>query len=139
MKVTEQIDALRALAVNPIQYLVVPRFIALVFMLPVVTVMADLTGTGGGYLVASIAGVSGGSFLSSIRRLVSMYDVNTGLMKTFVFGAIIALVSCYQGLQTRGGAAGVGRSTTASVVISIVLIYVADFILVRFLFPGTSF
>lgn len=138
MKVTEQIDALRSLAVNPVQYLVVPRFIALVFMLPMVTMLANLAGTGGGYLVASAAGVSGGSFLASIRQFVSMYDINTGLLKTLIFGAIIALVSCYQGLKTHGGAAGVGRATTASVVNSIVLIYVADFLLVRFLFPSSG-
>jgi phospholipid/cholesterol/gamma-HCH transport system permease protein len=136
MKVTEQIDALRAMAVNPVQYLVVPRFIALVFMLPVVTMLADLTGTGGGFLVASASGVSYGSFTRSVQRMVSSYDINTGLLKTLVFGAIIALVSCQQGLKTRGGAAGVGRATTQSVVLSIVLIYVADFILVRFLFAG---
>jgi phospholipid/cholesterol/gamma-HCH transport system permease protein len=136
MKVTEQIDALRSMAVDPIQYLVVPRFIALVTMLPVVTMLANLTGTAGGFLVAAASGVSYGSFISSVRRMVSPYDLSTGLLKTLVFGAIIALVSCRQGLNTRGGAAGVGRATTQTVVLSIVLIYVADFFLVRFLFPG---
>ncbi|MBW3624700.1 MAG: ABC transporter permease [Armatimonadetes bacterium] len=139
MKVSEQIDALRALAVDPVHYLVVPRFIALVLMLPAITMLANVTGTAGGYLVAASAGVSGGSFLSSIRHLVSMSDINSGLFKTLIFGAIIALVSCYQGLNTRGGAVGVGRATTASVVISIVFIYVADFLLVRFFFPGNNF
>lgn len=136
MKVTEQIDALRAMAVSPVQYLVIPRYIALVIMLPVITMLASVTGTAGGYAVASVVGVSGGSFLNSIRQLVAPYDINSGLLKTVVFGAIIALVSCRQGLRTRGGAAGVGRATTDAVVLSIVMIYIADFLLVQFLFSG---
>ncbi len=138
MKVTEQVDALRALAVSPIEYLVVPRFIALIVMLPMITVLADVAGTAGGYFVASSVGVSSGSFLASIQQIVTLYDIWTGMMKTFVFGAIIALVSCRQGLNTSKGAAGVGRATTSAVVISIVLIYMADFFLVRFLFTSAT-
>jgi phospholipid/cholesterol/gamma-HCH transport system permease protein len=136
MKVTEQIDALRSMAVNPVEYLVVPRFIALVVMLPFITMLANITGTAGGYLVAAGAGVSGGSFLDSIRHWLALYDITSGLLKTMVFGAIIALVSCRQGLNTSGGAAGVGRATTGAVVLSIVLVYAADFIMVRFIFTG---
>jgi phospholipid/cholesterol/gamma-HCH transport system permease protein len=134
MKITEQIDALRALAVSPEQYLVVPRFLASVAMLPVVTMLANVVGTAGGYLVASVQGVSGRLFLSSISRYLTGYDINTGLLKTLVFGAIIALVSCHQGLKATGGAAGVGRATTNAVVLSVVFVYMADFLLVQFLF-----
>ncbi|HEY3280804.1 MAG TPA: ABC transporter permease [Armatimonadota bacterium] len=138
MVVTEQIDAMRALAVNPIQYLVVPRLVSLVLMLPVITMLAIIVGVFGGYLVAAPAGVSSGTFVSSIRRMgeSGLYEVNTGLLKTVFFGAVIALVSCQQGLKTTGGAAGVGRATTRAVVLSIVLIYMVDFILVQFLFPN---
>jgi len=137
MVVTEQVDALRALGVNPIQYLVTPRLIAGVLMLPVITMLADVVGTAGGYLVASVNGVSSGLFIASIRRYLTADSVNTGLLKTLVFGAIIAIISCHQGLRTKGGAAGVGRATTTAVVLSVVLVYAADFLLVQFVF-GTS-
>lgn len=138
MVVTEQIDALRAMAVNPLQYLVVPRLLASVLMLPTITMLANVVGTAGGYIVASTQGVPSGLFLSSIRRYLTDYDVNTGLLKTLVFGAIIALVSCHQGLKTTGGAAGVGRATTNAVVLSVVFVYMADFFLVQFLFGAGS-
>jgi phospholipid/cholesterol/gamma-HCH transport system permease protein len=130
MKVTEQIDALRALAVSPVYYLVVPRFLASVLMLPVITVFANVAGILGGYLVAVYAaGISSPVFWTSIQQMLPWRDVSMGLVKTFVFGAIIALVGCDRGLQTEGGAAGVGRSTTSSVVLAIVLIYVSDYFL----------
>jgi phospholipid/cholesterol/gamma-HCH transport system permease protein len=138
MVVTEQVDALRSLGVSPIQYLVVPRFIAAVLMLPVLTVFANAAGVGGGWLVSVFgAGVDSSVFLSSARDLLVPRDLVLGLVKTFVFGAIIAVVGCNQGLRTRGGAAGVGRSTTASVVTAIVLVYVADYFLAEWMF-GTS-
>lgn len=140
MVVTEQIDALRAMAVNPVQYLVAPRLASLVLMLPVVTMLAIIVGCLGGYLASAPAGVSGALFLSSIRRMGTngLYEVNTGLLKTLFFAVVIGIVSCHQGLSTSGGAAGVGRSTTKAVVISIVLIYVVDFLLVQVLFPGAK-
>ncbi|MCC2672355.1 MAG: mlaE, partial [Armatimonadetes bacterium] len=113
MVVTEQVDALRSLGVNPVHYLVVPRFIAAVLMLPVLTIFANAAGIGGGWLVSVLgAGVESSVFLQSARDLLTPRDLVLGLIKTFVFGAIIAVVGCNQGLRTRGGAAGVGRSTT---------------------------
>jgi phospholipid/cholesterol/gamma-HCH transport system permease protein len=138
MVVTEQVDALRSLGVSPVNYLVVPRFIAAVVMLPILTVFANAAGVGGGYVVSVFgAGVSGAVFVNSARNLLMPDDLLLGLAKTFVFGAIIALVGCNQGLRTTGGAAGVGRSTTAAVVMSIVLVYIADYFLAEWMF-GTS-
>ena len=134
MKVTEQVDALRALAVDPVRYLVVPRLIAAAVILPVITVIADLVGTLGGYAVATVNGVPSGSFLVSLRTYMDMSDVTNGLIKTIFFGVIIAIVGCYEGLQTTGGATGVGRSTTRAVVLSIVLIYISNFFLAYVLF-----
>ncbi|MBI2843226.1 MAG: ABC transporter permease [Armatimonadetes bacterium] len=138
MKVTEQVDALRALAVDPVQYLVVPRLLAAVVMLPVITILADVVGTAGGYAVAVINGVPGGSFISSLQAFVETGDVVKGLLKTVFFGATIAIVGCYEGLETRGGATGVGRSTTRAVVLSIVLIYISNFFLAYVLFGGRT-
>lgn len=138
MKITEQVDALRALAVDPVEHLVVPRLVAAVVMLPVITVLADVVGTFGGYLVAIVNGVAGGAFVTSLQYLVSTEDVIKGLIKTLVFGATIAIVGCYEGLQTQGGATGVGRSTTRSVVLSIVLIYILNFFLAYVLFGGRT-
>lgn len=138
MKVTEQVDALRALAVDPVQYLVVPRLVAAVVMLPAITILADVVGTAGGYIVAVINGVPGGSFMSSLQSFVDPGDVTKGLLKTVFFGATIAIVGCYEGLQTTGGATGVGRSTTRAVVLSIVLIYISNFFLAYVLFGGRT-
>jgi phospholipid/cholesterol/gamma-HCH transport system permease protein len=126
MKITEQIDALRALAVSPVQYLVVPRLLACAVMLPVLTVFADYAGAAGAYVVALTAGVTPTEYARSARLWVDFTDFFGGLSKTVVFGAIIAIVGCQQGLSTRGGASGVGQSTTRSVVISIILIYIAN-------------
>lgn len=139
MKVTEQIDALRALAVSPIYYLVVPRFLAGVLMLPVITIFANIAGVAGGYVVAVYsAGISDAVFLTSAREMLLWRDLALGIVKTFVFGAIIALVGCDRGLRTEGGAAGVGRSTTEAVVVSIVLIYVANYFLAALMFGPTG-
>lgn len=138
MKVTEQVDALRALAVDPVQYLVVPRLIAAVIMLPVITILADVVGTFGGYLVAMANGVPGGSFITSLQAFLEPGDVTKGLIKTVFFGATIAIVGCFEGLETRGGATGVGRSTTRAVVLSIVMIYISNFFLAYVLFGGRS-
>ncbi len=136
MKVTEQVDALRALAVPPVQYLVVPRLIACVTMLPVLGMLAFVMGVFGGYAVAVPIGVSSTSYLMGIRELVDTYDVFAGLLKTVVFGAIIALVGCRAGLRTEGGAVGVGQATTNSVVVAVLLIYVTNFVLAYLLFGG---
>ncbi|MDH7600585.1 MAG: ABC transporter permease [Armatimonadota bacterium] len=138
MKVTEQIDALRALAVNPVQYLVVPRVLAAVAMLPLLTLIADVMGVAAGYGVAVLNGVAGESFLSSLKAQVTTYDVTMGLVKTLFFGAVIAIVGSQQGLRTSGGASGVGRATTNAVVKSIVIIYILNFFLAYIMFGGKT-
>lgn len=139
MKVTEQIDALRALAVDPVEYLVPPRLIAALIMLPVVCALADASGICGGYIVSVyMEHVPAATFPLSIRQFIDPSDFTRGLMKTVIFGLIIAVVGCHQGLKTKGGATEVGKATTNSVVLSIVFIYVADFFLARLLFLSGS-
>jgi len=138
MKVTEQIDALRALAVSPIQYLVVPRLLAAVVMVPLVCALADAAGLFGGYLLSSSEGVLPATYLSSMRQFLEPMDFVKGIFKTVVFGLIIALVGCHQGLATRGGATEVGRATTNAVVLSIVLIYIANFVMTYFMFSQVT-
>jgi len=138
MKVTEQIDALRALAVSPVEYLVVPRLLAALIMLPVITVFAVVIGTFGGYVVAVANGVASGGFIGSLKATVVPYDVAMGLLKSVFFAAVIVIVGSYQGLQTTGGAAGVGKSTTSAVVISIVAVYILNFFLAYVMFGGKT-
>ncbi|MFH1868505.1 MAG: ABC transporter permease [Candidatus Omnitrophota bacterium] len=127
MKVTEQIDALETLATNPVKYLVVPRFIAIVFMLPLLTVYADFIGMFGGYVVGVFKlHISSNMYLNMTTNPLGIKDVFTGLLKSVVFAVIIVIVGCYEGFRTSGGAEGVGRSTTLSVVTSFILIIAAD-------------
>lgn len=135
MKVTEQIDALRAIGVSPVQYLVLPRVVASALVLVFMTVYANLVGDLGGYIVAINYGVPSASYTSSIIRYLKPYDFFMGMVKAFFFGLIIALVGCREGLRTEGGAEGVGRATTSSVVLSIILIFATDFLLARIMFP----
>ncbi len=129
MKITNQIDAMRALATNPVRYLVTPRLMASAIMLPLLTMYANVMGMAGGALVAINSGVSYPSFLNSATVFLDAYDLAGGLLKTMVFGIIIAITSCYIGLNTEGGAAGVGRSTTNAVVWSIILLYASNFVM----------
>ncbi|MCS7253805.1 MAG: ABC transporter permease [Armatimonadota bacterium] len=129
MKVTEQIDALRSLAVDPVAYLVVPRMLACIIMMPALTMLADVSGTLSGMLIASTVGVHPNIFLDSIRSFLTVTDLAVGLIKSVPFGILIAIVSCHQGLETTGGAMGVGRATTNAVVLSLILVYVADVIM----------
>jgi phospholipid/cholesterol/gamma-HCH transport system permease protein len=130
MKVTEQIDALRVMATNPIAYLVAPRLVACVFMLPILVVFGDVIGTLGGYLMATLyAGIGSFSYIQSIKVFAVVNDIIGGLVKSMVFGAIIATIGCYKGLTTEQGAEGVGRATTSSVVTSIVLIFISNYFL----------
>lgn len=129
MKITNQVDALRALATNPVRYLVTPRLLAALIMLPILTMYANVTGMLGGGLVAINAGVSASTFINSASQFMELYDLAGGLLKTMVFGIIIAITACYVGLNTEGGAAGVGRATTAAVVWSIVLLYASNFLM----------
>jgi len=127
MKVTEQIDALVSLAVDPVRYLVVPRFIASFVMLFILAVYADFIGMFGGFVVGVLK-LDINSHLYFKRTIEAMVfkDIYTGLIKAFVFGIVIAIVGCYHGLKARGGAEGVGRATTMSVVTSLILIIAFD-------------
>jgi phospholipid/cholesterol/gamma-HCH transport system permease protein len=133
MVVTEQVDALRAMAVSPIRYLVVPRLLAALAMMPIIGVFADLSGVAGSFLMAQQQGVQFQVLLESSRQFTSGQDFIKGLIKTLCFGVIIAIVACQQGLRTKGGATGVGRATTSSVVLCVVLIFVSDFFLAQIL------
>lgn len=135
MVVTEQIDALRSMGLEPSRFLVVPRLLAMLIMLPLLTIFADVVSILGGMWIAqTYAHISSDTFLSSARQAIGFADVIKGLVKTLVFAAIIAMVGAYQGLRTRGGAAGVGQSTTGAVVLSIILIFIANFVLSLLLF-----
>ncbi|MFA5142782.1 MAG: ABC transporter permease [Candidatus Omnitrophota bacterium] len=127
MKVTEQLDAMETLATNPIKYLVVPRFFALIIMLPLLTVYSDIVGILGGYLIGVYKlGISHAMYMKNTWQPLKYKDIFTGLIKSFFFGVIICIVACYEGMTAEGGAEGVGRSTTASVVVSFILIIASD-------------
>ncbi len=135
MKVTEQIDALEAMAIDSTRYLVLPRFVAGAIMIPVVTIFADGLAIFGGYLAAvGSLGMSGETYVSGLRLFFETSDVWSGMIKSLVFGMVIALMGCYYGLQTSGGAEGVGKSATHAVVSSCLLILISDYILAEFLF-----
>lgn len=130
MRVTEQIDALETLATNPTKYLVVPRLLALVTMLPLLTLYADFIGILGGYSVGvGKLGITHNLYMKATWDWLRYKDIFTGLIKSVVFGSIICIICCYEGFRTEGGAEGVGRSTTAAVVASFILIIAADTIL----------
>lgn len=130
MKVTEQIDALRVMAANPVSYLVGPRLIAIVLMMPILVVFGNLIGDLGGWAVAKLyAGITSTSFINSTRTYAEMYDVVGGMVKSCVFGALIAIIGCYKGLNAGNGAEGVGQATIRSVVLSIILIFVFNYFL----------
>ncbi|MFH1874037.1 MAG: ABC transporter permease [Pseudomonadota bacterium] len=130
MKVSEQIDALETMAVDPIQYLAVPRVWSAVIMVPMLTVLYNFVGMFGSYLVGVyILGISEGLLLSKLYYYLDGDDFFSGLIKAAVFGFCIAAISCYQGFKTRGGAQGVGRRTTRAVVLSSVTVLVIDYFL----------
>ena len=127
MQVTEQIDALETLATNPIKYLVVPRFVALSVMLPVLTLFANLIGIFGSYIICVIKlGVTSSMYMHVTFTSLLYKDLFTGLFKAWIFGMVIALVSCHEGFNVEGGATGVGKATTRSVVFSFIMIIAAD-------------
>jgi len=135
MRVTEQIDALTTLATNPIKYLVVPRLVAAVLSMPVLTAIGDAIGVYGGYLVATQnLGFTGSIYLKNTVDFATSQDILSGLYKAAVFGFIIALMGCYNGFNSKGGAQGVGAATTNAVVSSCILILAADFVLTALLF-----
>jgi phospholipid/cholesterol/gamma-HCH transport system permease protein len=131
MVVTEQVDALRSMAIAPVRYLVVPRVLASVVMLPLLTVIADVAGLYGGYVFAVTKGVPPQTFGDSVLQYTITADLFNGLIKSVVFGFLVGMVACQQGLRTKGGATGVGKATTSSVVLCVVLIFVADFFMAQ--------
>ena len=127
MEVTEQIDALETLSANPIKYLVVPRFLALLLMVPLLTIFADFFGILGGYLIGvGKLGISHSMYLKMSFDPMVLKDIVTGLIKSVSFAVIICMISCFEGMHPEGGAEGVGKATTASVVRSFILIIIAD-------------
>lgn len=127
MKVTEQIEALDTMAINPTRFLAVPRFLALLVMLPSLTILGNLSGILGGFLVGTKSlSINPDLYIQTTFKYLEIRDIYTGLAKSFVFAVIIALIGCFEGLNAKGGAEGVGRSTTRSVVISFILIILAD-------------
>ena len=137
MRVTEQIDALRCMAVSPIGYLVVPRLVACMAMLPILNVFGVVIGVGGGMIVASLShGVSSYVFMHSIRVFCVPSDLYIGVIKSIIFGMIVALVGCDRGMTCTAGAEGVGKATTQSVVYSIIMLFAANYILSSILFRG---
>ncbi|MBS0621627.1 MAG: ABC transporter permease, partial [Verrucomicrobia bacterium] len=130
MQVSEQIDALRSMAVNPLRYLVAPRFIAGTLMMPPLTVFSMVMGILGGYAISVyFFGMSPQTYLDPMPIHIKDFDLISGLSKSVMFGIIIVTIACYKGLNTRGGAAGVGFATTSSVVISYSLILFSNFFL----------
>ena len=132
MKLTEQIDAMRALGTDPVQKLVTPRVVATSVMLPLLTIIADFVGLIGGFLIAYfLLNQTADQYWSSAWRALVWNDLAQGLLKPFVFALVISLVGCYYGMQTRGGTQGVGRATTQAVVVASIWIFVLTFFITR--------
>jgi phospholipid/cholesterol/gamma-HCH transport system permease protein len=130
MRVTEQIDALASMGANPVRYLVVPRFLACLLMIPALTAMADFMGVAGGHFYSVwVLGIDIHHYWSNSADFVTTFDLFSGIIKSIFFGAAISLVACYQGFHCSAGAEGVGRAATASFVYSFVLILILDLFL----------
>jgi phospholipid/cholesterol/gamma-HCH transport system permease protein len=134
MVVTEQVDALTVMGTDPLEYLVVPRALALLAMLPVLVMLANAVGSLGGYVVSVAVGVPGSVYVESVRRFLDLHDVVGGLVKSAAFGLLIALVACHKGLRASGGALGVGQATTGAVVAAIAGVLAANYFLDVLLF-----
>ncbi len=134
MRVTEQLDALRVMGTDPLRHLVVPRVLACVIMVPVLTVISDLMGMLGGWLVVVVGlGVEASAYWRFSADFVGSFDVITGLVKATAFGLLIGLISCYKGFTCKAGAAGVGRAATDAFVTSFIAIIIANFFLAKFM------
>lgn len=132
MKVTEQIDALRSLATDPVKKLVVPKLVATLIMLPALTIIGDALGILGGLIVATLTlNLPPGLYLNDVFDSLTLGDVGSGIAKSFFFAYFIAVVGCYNGLNTTGGADGVGRATTNTVVLAAILVLISDFFLTK--------
>ena len=135
MRVTEQIDALEIMAINPIHFLVVPRIWAGIFMVPLLTALNIFVGIIGGYFVGvTLLGINSGIYMDKMISMTELGDLVQGMTKSVVFGFILTLVGCYKGFNTHGGAEGVGRATTEAVVISSVSILIGTYVLTSLLF-----
>ena len=135
MRVTEQIDALETLSTNPIQYLVAPRIIAGVIMLPILVLIADIIGIFGGYVVCIYKlGFNAGNYLHQTIQYLEMIDITSGLVKAAFFGFLISTLGCYHGFYSKGGAQGVGAATTKAVVSASILILVLNYLLTAIFF-----
>lgn len=133
MKVNEQLEALEVMAISPVRYLVVPKVIALFIMLPILTVIGDIAGILGGFTIGVTSlKINAALYMQIALKYLTLKDIFTGLSKPFIFAIIITLVGAYQGLSTKGGAVGVGRATTVSVVSSFILIIIADAFITAF-------
>ncbi|HUK54136.1 MAG TPA: ABC transporter permease [Candidatus Binatia bacterium] len=129
MKVTEEIDALTTMALNPVNFLVTPKFLAMILMLPCLTTWADFMGVmGGSVFGVAVANFTVGGYIQATLDALLIRDIVTGLIKSVMFGAVITAVGCYEGFETGAGAEQVGRSTTAAVVMSIFLVVIVDLI-----------
>lgn len=134
MRVTEQIDALESLAISPVAFLVIPRVIAGMIMLPVLTVFADVVGIVGGWLISvATMELTTFEFFKGFRLFFKTWDAFYGIIKSFCFGFMITLIGCYEGFHTSGGAEGVGRATTRAVVVSCLAILMLDYVLAALL------
>lgn len=139
MRVTEQIDALLILKTDPIDYLVLPRLLACCLMLPILTLLSLITGLLGGLIIGTnIYGIADTVFLESARNLLNVWDICSALIKASCFGLLIAIIGCSWGLTTKGGAKGVGQSTTTAVVTSLLIIFISNFFLSWLMFQGTG-
>jgi len=135
MRVTDQIDALSTLSTNPMKYLVAPRLLAGLIAMPLLVLVADILGVLGGFIIATIKlGFNAATYLSNTVHFMETIDVLSGLTKAAVFGFLVALMGCYHGYNSRGGAQGVGSATTSAVVAASVLILVFDYGLTELFF-----
>jgi phospholipid/cholesterol/gamma-HCH transport system permease protein len=130
MKVTEQIDAIKSMSVNPNSYLIAPRLFAGIIMVPLLTIFSIMMGIAGGYVLSTFFfHLSAASYFNPMPFHITYFDLLTGFVKSLTFGILLTTISCYKGMKTQGGAEGVGKATTASVVISYVSILISDFLL----------
>jgi phospholipid/cholesterol/gamma-HCH transport system permease protein len=132
MKVTDQIDAMRALGANPVKKLVVPRVLATILMMPILTMLADAVGLLGGWFMSiTQLGIDGHYFYTSLIRNIGAGDLTSGIGKSIFFGYLVGIIACHKGLTASGGADGVGRATTSAVVTAAVCILISDFFLTK--------
>jgi phospholipid/cholesterol/gamma-HCH transport system permease protein len=130
MRITEQIDALSCLGANPVHYLVVPRFLASLFLIPLLTILADLMGVlGGAFIAIHFYRIDSHFYWAHSREFVGLWDIGVGLVKSLFFGAALSLISCHRGFRGRGGSAGVGEAATQAFVLSFIAILALDFFL----------